>query len=269
MDYMARLRSSLAAHPEAVASTAAALWARTGHKIKAHDLEWARGLGTEDDEQLLWDALEEIGAITQGVLDPEGLQRFLDELVLGQPSAEGRSQTSIVWTLPEQHPAAKLRGRSLLSAAVSLIQQSNDTLLLTAPFIDKKGFGVLMESLESALARGVEVTILSHNLLDIASLASASVEGLRQSAQQLPGKFKIYSAVVNSDAPRAEHPLLHAKLIIADDNKALVSSANLTIYGLTSNFEVGVLVNGDEVVQLSNVMQSLLKCRLTSFVASD
>jgi len=264
-----KLHHVLASHPRALASSAAALWARAGQKIGIDDLDWARGLGSNEAKELLWQALLETGALNDGVLDPIGLQRLLDKIILGEEITSVPHVGSLVWTLPDQHPASKLRGRSLLTACNEIISASQKDLLITAPFIDKRGFGELMDELQKALSRGVAVTLLSHGLVDIGSSASMSIEDLRRSAQTLPGRFRLYSAVDSVDAPRADHPLLHAKLIIRDEEEALVSSANLTIYGLTSNFEVGVRIKGDEVIQLSKILQMLLSCSLTIQVANN
>lgn len=268
MSTVERLRATLVRHPRALASTAAALWARVGRKLEPSDLEWARGLGSENGPQLLWDGLQEAGALNGGILEPAGLQHFLGEIVVGEACKAVPTQTALVWTLPVQHPASKLRGQSLLAAAKQIIADSEHTLLITAPFIEIRGFGSLMDGLQGALSRGVTVTVLSHNLLNIGSSESAAIEELRRMSSDLPGCFHIYSAVVNTDAPRKDHPLLHAKLVIADESEALVSSANLTIYGLTSNFEVGVCIKGDEVSELSDILLMLMSCPLTTHVAT-
>jgi hypothetical protein len=50
--------------------------------------------------------------------------------------------------------------------------------------------------------------------------------------------------------PGDQFASLHAKIVIADDERALITSANLTFHGLRRNIEVGVLVRADIVVQL-------------------
>jgi len=51
-------------------------------------------------------------------------------------------------------------------------------------------------------------------------------------------------------------PKFHAKVYIADRNKAIVSSANLTHNGIENNIEVGVLLDESESIQLSHWFES-------------
>lgn len=50
---------------------------------------------------------------------------------------------------------------------------------------------------------------------------------------------------------------LHAKLLLVDRKDLLVTSANLTHHGLSSNIEVGVRVKGNMACQLANHFNSL------------
>jgi phosphatidylserine/phosphatidylglycerophosphate/cardiolipin synthase-like enzyme len=51
---------------------------------------------------------------------------------------------------------------------------------------------------------------------------------------------------------------LHAKVLIVDDRDALVTSANLTGHGLTSNIELGFRVRGDPAEDLSSHLRQLI-----------
>ncbi|NJK81663.1 MAG: hypothetical protein HC914_17990 [Chloroflexaceae bacterium] len=67
--------------------------------------------------------------------------------------------------------------------------------------------------------------------------------------QQAP---ELYTRPISPDDPQSA---LHAKLALADKQRMLVTSANLTYHGLAGNVEVGVLVEGHvaaEAVQLIN-----------------
>jgi cardiolipin synthase len=43
--------------------------------------------------------------------------------------------------------------------------------------------------------------------------------------------------------------MMHAKVMVADRKTVLVGSANLSISGMTKNYEMGLLVRNDEVAQ--------------------
>jgi cardiolipin synthase len=52
---------------------------------------------------------------------------------------------------------------------------------------------------------------------------------------------------------------LHAKVLIVDDRDALVTSANLTGHGLTSNLELGLRVRGQPASDLAGHLRHLLR----------
>jgi len=52
-------------------------------------------------------------------------------------------------------------------------------------------------------------------------------------------------------------PLIHAKVLISDNKKAYVGSANISQNGFLNSFEVGVIVEGESVVNLKKVVLSL------------
>ena len=56
---------------------------------------------------------------------------------------------------------------------------------------------------------------------------------------------------------------LHVKCAVADRQRLLVSSANLTEYALTKNMELGVLVEGGEVpARVQEHLEALLQRRI-------
>ena len=193
---------------------------------------------------------------------------MLNRVLASEKAPAGVAESALVWTLPPGTPGAGLRGKSLLSAVRELVLVAQKTLVLMAPFVERRGVGMLLEDLTAALARSVNLVVVAHNLIDIASVESAALEPLRRDAAHLPGRLELFSAVAPAEAPRQDNPLLHAKLVIADDKRALISSANLTVYGLASNFEVGVIITGKQVGTLADAVSTLLEGSLTTRVAS-
>ena len=51
---------------------------------------------------------------------------------------------------------------------------------------------------------------------------------------------------------------LHAKVLIVDRMKALVGSANFTLGGMFTNYEVGVKVEGEAAWKLAALVDSLV-----------
>jgi len=67
--------------------------------------------------------------------------------------------------------------------------------------------------------------------------------------------FKVYEYSGKADDKMAS---LHAKIIIADEEKMLVSSANLSYHGFDGNIEIGTLVTSrKKVAQVQNIFSDL------------
>ena len=268
MSPLEALRDLVAKQPRALSSVAAALWSRAGRGIVPSDLDWARGLGAENMPQLLWEALTLTQSIDSGVLKPLGIQRFLGLLLDTEPDASATHNGDIVLTLPARHPLASFKGDSLFNATKHLLEKAKDTLYITSPYIEAGGIGNLLSSLMGALNRGVRVVILGGNLGNVGSIGSQALEQIRREAIGCCGRLDIYTSTASTDAPRDEHPLLHAKLVVADGEFALVSSANLTTYGQLSNFEVGAVVQGSDVLELTEILRLLLESPLVTHTAT-
>ena len=97
----------------------------------------------------------------------------------------------------------------------------------------------VVEQLEAAIDRGVNVTLVLETLTD-----KMNVDSLKSLSQKLRDGAKIFEWPVErrerDDAGR--YGSLHAKCAIADGETVLISSANLTRHALGMNMEMGVLV---------------------------
>ena len=51
----------------------------------------------------------------------------------------------------------------------------------------------------------------------------------------------------NMEVKRAAKGYLHVKCAVADSRRAFVSSANLTVYAMETNMELGVVLHGGDV----------------------
>ena len=54
--------------------------------------------------------------------------------------------------------------------------------------------------------------------------------------------------------------LIHAKIVIVDKEKLLIGSANLTFSGLNKNYELGILINDQNVAyKVENIIRKLIE----------
>jgi len=63
--------------------------------------------------------------------------------------------------------------------------------------------------------------------------------------------------VVVYDFTDPEKRQLHAKIIVADRKKAIVGSANLSWGGMYSNYEIGLLIEGEAAWKLAEIVDTL------------
>lgn len=115
-----------------------------------------------------------------------------------------------------------------------MIDSAKNELLLTAYMLSSYD---IIERIHNALARGVRVRMIM-NFPENQQFKDA-VDRLRVFENQYP-HMKI---VGFKDA------VMHAKVLVVDRKTALVSSANLTVSGMTKNYEMGFLIDDEDIAQ--------------------
>ncbi len=101
-------------------------------------------------------------------------------------------------------------GGSYLNVAVSLSEEARESLVLVAPHVEARGIGYLFDHLSGALARGVATMMVAHDLSDIVSTNSRTVEDLCREAERVGGLLEVFSATSATGHDREHHPLLRA-----------------------------------------------------------
>ena len=88
--------------PDGVRRLGQALWMMVGRDVRPNELLWVRGLLGNDGDQLLWNALVEIGALTVpgSNLEPIPVARLL--CMLWRTDELNGERSRLVWTLPHQ-----------------------------------------------------------------------------------------------------------------------------------------------------------------------
>jgi len=233
-------------HADLISRIAAPLWARVGRPIDASELSWSRSMLGESGPQLLVQALQGFDALDPRTraLSARGVSRFLSSLVgdAAHPHTQKATHSpELVWTLPNSHPSRSIRGQTYLDCCLRLVREAKESLTIVSPFIDPAGIGALSVPLLDALSHGVGVRLFVHDALNIGTLTSRALEELRRETDRR-GDLSVFSAEAGAGRDRLLNPLLHAKLVIRDDQALLLGSANLTSHALGSNFEAGVLL---------------------------
>ncbi len=139
---------------------------------------------------------------------------------------------------------------SIESALERLFREARGEIALTAYAISG-GADLLLDWLEAALGRGVEVRMLINRLED---QPADEASRLRQLAGIYP-HFRLH------DFRSGDGADLHAKAVVIDRWLALVGSSNLSRRGLLLNHEIAVLVQGPPAADVAGALDRLLASR--------
>lgn len=160
-----------------------------------------------------------------------------------QQAFEQELSLEFVWTGPL--PDGSLFRRTD-QALLQMIREAQQSLTIVSFAIYK--IPEIVEALSQAELRGVQIMFIfempdvSDGKIAYGPLASLGSNLLQKSKLLVWAKHK---RPVNAEGKIGS---LHAKFAIADKQKLLVSSANLTNYAMTLNMEMGVLIHSSEFV---------------------
>lgn len=130
-----------------------------------------------------------------------------------------------------------------------LLASSNDSLLVATPYIKRDAAEWLLEALGRPRRRqSIQTTVMTH-------LSAESV---------LNGSLDITALLLFTDTFRRvtvfDIHRLHAKVYIADEKRAIITSGNLTSSAFNTNYEYGVVVTEPDMAKkVSNDMQRYAK----------
>lgn len=161
----------------------------------------------------------------------------------------------LVWTGPSSSAVPVRRTDQALLQVIHAAQQR----LLIVSFAVYKAQHI-MAALAQALARGVQLRICVET--PEASEGKITFDTLRAFAPQVLSQAEIYIWPLDQRpvAPNGNHGSLHAKVAVADGQRLLISSANLTEYAMTLNMELGLLVHGGDLPhQVEHHFQRLIE----------
>jgi PLD-like domain len=270
---MAWVRRALARDARSLGQVSAALWALCGRTVTSSDVAWARRLWGTDGPQRLWEALWAAGALTgqPAVIVPQGLAALIACWAgipeLSRPESAPGEGCRLVVTLPPSHLWAGTEHDSLRQAAVMVIEQATTSLVLCSPYLDRAGIGYLLDALRAAALRGVAITVITQDLHDFQRPNAQAIALLRQELQGTPVPLRCFNAQARSVAHLGT-TLVHAKLLLADERIALISSANVTGAGLGQNIEVGVIVTETVAAALVPLLEAIYQSGVVDTIGS-
>lgn len=160
--------------------------------------------------------------------------------------AAGRdSVVEVVCTAPSRFG---IPVRTTFATAVEMIRATHREILLVG-YVFTEGAKKLMEELAMAQKdRGVRVMMIGNRM-------QACLPVLNSIWPADIPKPQIFTREIDPQDPIAA---LHAKLLICDNDAALVTSANFSYHGLHENIEIGLKVRSDSVSRLTELFQAMI-----------
>lgn len=155
-------------------------------------------------------------------------------------SLQADQSVDLVWTGPTTRRVPVRLTRAALLEVIAAARHELYLLSFAAYRVP-----VVLDALQQAAERGVALHLVLESSADSAGKLSIDAAA---AFSTLRGQATFYVWPAEQRPVLAEgSAVLHAKGAVADDQVALVTSANLTGHGIQSNMELGVLVRGGVV----------------------
>ncbi len=153
-------------------------------------------------------------------------------------------QCELIWTGPIRFPIA---ARNTMLTMIEMIRRAKTKVTLVGYRVEEYALPII-SSLEDAIARNVDVSL-------ILDKAEDHLFVLKRLWKNFPTS-RLYTMRTDPKDPKRS---LHAKLIIIDYSILLITSANLTYHGLSSNLEIGVKISGKAAYEAQLLINSLMR----------
>lgn len=179
----------------------------------------------------LRDRLNEVALLLRGTSNAVQTERF-------------QKRVELVWSGP-----AALRSplRSTEPALLELLNSARDSVYLVT--FAAYRVPAIAAAIAAALSRGVRVVFVLES--DDSSAGKVDFDPLPYLGGAYTSSIEVYEWPLSkrSRDDRGHHGTLHAKFAVADRNRLLVSSANLTEFAFKLNIELGMMVTGGDAAR--------------------
>lgn len=160
---------------------------------------------------------------------------------------ERGSDPELVWTAPAGPAAA----RRTAQVASEMIKEAVRTAIVVGYSLTKAA-APLIADLADATRRGVACSLVADRMEDkLATLVSYWPSDV--------GFPPLWSRPTD---PNDEQSALHAKFIVVDSRRLLITSANLTYHGFHGNIELGVFLDGSVAAEAERLVREWSKAGL-------
>lgn len=164
------------------------------------------------------------------------------------------TRTQVVWSGPEVEGSYVRATREVVR---EIVRNSKREVIVVGYWLAGRedGEGIiheLIQLLSEAVTRGVVLTVI----LDERQRADGT-DNRRILSDLWPDSTPFPRLLTWRIPPGERHLKLHAKVMVADGNDALVTSANLTWYAMDRNIEMGIRVTGQPAAVIASHIKLL------------
>jgi phosphatidylserine/phosphatidylglycerophosphate/cardiolipin synthase-like enzyme len=137
---------------------------------------------------------------------------------------------------------------------IELASQAQQRLVIVSPFLDKEGVQWIRQLFEATARNPIERVMVVRG-------TDQETDALRHNSSQLASSgVKILSYAITHD-PSLRTPAIetfHAKILLADADKAYIGSANMTRWSRDFSMECGVILRGPSVKPVATLVEAIL-----------
>jgi phosphatidylserine/phosphatidylglycerophosphate/cardiolipin synthase-like enzyme len=160
-------------------------------------------------------------------------------LEIRREALRNSDRATLVWTGPTEF---EVRAQNTMETSKEMIVAAKRRVVILG-YVVTKGALPLVKLLAVKQTKGIRIQII-----------------LDEARVQLPTIARMWPSKTLPEILESR-TRLHAKLTLVDDADILITSANLTYYGLKSNIEIGVRVRGRVALQASELINKLIEER--------
>lgn len=133
---------------------------------------------------------------------------------------------------------SELLQKDLKEKLAALFRGASESVLVSSPFVSRRGIDLLVDNLPKSI----------QNSGSIQALVNLSPQNILQGATEPESLQHLTTVVSNTNIHHL--PRLHAKVYVADTERAIITSGNLTGGGLDNNYEYGVSTSDGEAISI-------------------
>lgn len=178
---------------------------------------------------------------------------------------ESPPENTLVATIPYEDRAldpkmfAPLHGNLL-----NLIRSADERLVLMSPFLSERAYERLRPAIHTAVDNGADIALITN------ALTYGDNDHNRDCARSLLTDDRIGPhATAYEYVDDETWTTFHAKIVIADGDRAYLGTANLTHPGLGDNLELGVIFRDSTAERFSNLVNALQESTFLHEVTRD